>query len=70
MLEPTTEHQKDIPEKLALHIYKRTNTHLNTGISQLIAGPFFFGMRSYKYSNNPKGEYKRTRILQQGGIRF
>ena len=62
--------QKSLPAKLVLHIYKRTNTHLNTAIGQLIAGAFFFGMKSCKYSTTPKGGDKRTRILQKGDIRF
>ena len=70
MLDPTTKHHKYIPEKLVLHIYKRTNTHLNTAIGQLITGSFFFGMRSCEYSKTPKGEDKRTRILHKGGISF
>ena len=65
---PTKKHQKYIPEKLALHIYRQTNTDLNTAIGQLIAGAFFFGIRSCEYSTTPKGENKRTRILQKGGI--
>ena len=44
-LNPTTKHQKDIPTKLVLQIYKRTNTHLKTAIGQLIAGEFFFSMQ-------------------------
>ena len=55
MLDPPTKHQKSIPEKLVLNIYKRKNTHLNTVIGQLIAGAFFFGMRSCEYSTTPKG---------------
>ena len=70
MLEPATKHQKAIPAKLALHIYNRTNTHLNTAIGPLIADTFFFGMRSYKYSTTPKGEDKLTRILQKEAMRF
>ena len=64
-LDPTTKHQKAIPAKLVLHIYKRTNTHLNTSIDQLITGAFSFGIRSYKYSTTTKGEDKRIRILQK-----
>ena len=45
-LDPPRKHQKSIPEKLVLHLYKWTDTHLNTVISQLITGAFFFGMRS------------------------
>ena len=45
-LHPTTKHQKAIPEKIVLHIYKRTDTHLNTSIGKMIAGAFFFGMWS------------------------
>ena len=52
MMDPTTKHQKSIPEKLVLHIYKRKNTHLITDIGQPIAGEFFFGMRSCEYSTN------------------
>ena len=59
-----------MPEKLVLHIYKRTDTHLNTAIVQLIAGAFFFGMRSCNYSTTPKGEDKRTHILQRVDTRF
>ena len=55
---------------MVLHIYRQTNTHLNTAIGQLISGAFFFGIRPCKYSTNPKGEDKRTCILQKGGIRF
>ena len=43
-LDPPTKHQKVIPAKLVLHIYKRTDTHLNTAIGQLIAGAFFFSI--------------------------
>ena len=68
MPEPPTKHQKAIPAKLVLHIYKRTDTHLNTAIGQLIAGAFFFGMRSCEYSATPKGGDKHTRILQKGDI--
>ena len=60
MLDPTTKHQKAIPENLVLHIYKWTNTHLNSAIGQLIAGAFFFSMRSFEYSTTPKGEDKHT----------
>ena len=66
---PTKKHQKSIPENLALHIYRQTNTDPNTAIGQLNAGAFFFGIRSCEYSTTPKGENKRTRILQKGGIR-
>ena len=52
-LNPKTKHQKAIPEKLVLHIYKRTDTYLNTAIDQLAAGEFFFGMRSCEYFNTP-----------------
>ena len=69
-LYPTTKHQKYTPENLLLHIYKRTNTHLNTAIGQLIVGAFLFGMRSCNYSTTPKGEDKNTRILQKGDINF
>ena len=67
-MDPTTKHQKSIPAQLFLHIYKRTNVHLNTAINKLIAGAFFFGMRSCKYSTTPKGEGKFTCILQKGDI--
>ena len=66
MLDPPIEHQKDIPAKLVLHIYKRTDIHLNTAI----ALTSFFGMHSCEYSTTPKGEDKRTHILQKGDIRF
>ena len=69
-LYPLTKHQKAIPEKLVLHIYKQTDTHMNTVIGQLIAGAFFFGMPSCEYSTTPKGEHKHTRILQKEDIRF
>ena len=69
-LDPPTKHQKGIPAKLFLHINKRTDTHLNTAIGQLITGAFFFGIRSCEYSTTPKGEDKRTHILQKGDIRF
>ena len=41
-----TKHQKYIPAKLVLCIYKHTNTHINTAIGQLIAGAFFFNIQS------------------------
>ena len=63
-------HQKAIPAQLVLHIYKRTNIHLNTAIGKLISGAFFFGMRSCEYSTTPKREDKLTRILQKGNIHF
>ena len=69
-LDPTTKHHKAIPENLVFYIYKRANTHLNTSIVQLIAGAFFFGIRSCVYSTTPKGEGKRTRILRKGDLRF
>ena len=69
-LDPTTKHQKAIPINIFLHIYRQTNTHLNTAIFQLISGAFFFDIWSCKYSTNPKGEDKCTRILQKGGICF
>ena len=69
-VDPSTKHQKYIPSKLVLYIYKHTNTHLNTDIGQLIAGAFFFGMKSCEYSNTPKGENKCTRILQNGDIQL
>ena len=69
-LDQTTKHPKAIPQNLVLHIYKRTNTHMNTSIDQMIAGAFFFSMRYCTYSTNTKGENKHTRILQKGGIRF
>ena len=68
MIDPTTKHQKAIPERLVLHIYKPTNTHLNTAIGQMIAGVFFFGMQSCKYSTTPKEEEKVKHILQKGDI--
>ena len=55
---------------LALHIYKRTNAHLNIAIGELIAGEFFFDMRSCEYSATPKGGDKHTRIFQKGDIPF
>ena len=66
-LDPPTKHQKDIPAKLVLHLYKRTDTHLNTAIGQQNTGEFFFGMRSCEYSTTPKWEDKHTRILQKRG---
>ena len=69
-MDPTTKNKKAIPAELLLHIYKRTNTHMNIAIGQLITGAFFFSMRSYKYSTTPKGEDKCTRIVQKGDIRF
>ena len=47
-LDPTMKHQQSIPEKLVLHIYRQTNTHLKTSTEELIAGTSFFFMRSYK----------------------
>ena len=55
-LKRPTKHQKAIPAKLVLNIYKRNDTHLNTAIGQLITGAFLFGMRSCEYSTTPKGE--------------
>ena len=69
-LEPPTKHQKAIPAELLLHIYKRTDTHLNTAIGQLITAAFFFSMLPCEYSTTPKGEDKRTHIIQKGDIRF
>ena len=37
---PNNKNHKSTLEKLVLHIYKPTNTHLNTAISQLITGAF------------------------------
>ena len=70
MMDQTNKYQKAIPEKLFLNIYKRTNTHLNTAIFQLIAGAFFFSMWSCEYSITPKGEDKFIRILQKRDIHF
>ena len=39
-LETSKKHQKTIPENLVFHIYRQTNTHLNTAIGQPIAGTF------------------------------
>ena len=36
-VEPPTKHQKAIPAKLVLHIYKKKYSHLSTAITQLIA---------------------------------
>ena len=69
-LDPTTKHQKAIPINIFLHIYRQTNTHLNTAIFQLTSGAFFFDIWSCKYSTNPKGEEKCTLILQKGDTRF
>ena len=69
-LDPPTRHQKAIPANLVLHIYKQTNTHMNTAIGQLIAGSFFLRMRSCDYLTTPKREDKLTGILQKGDIRF
>ena len=55
---------------LVLHIYKQTNTHLNTDIAQLISDVFFFGIQSCEYSTTTKGENKRTHILHKGDIQF
>ena len=63
-LDPPTKHQKGISAKLVLHINKRTDTHMNTAIVQLITGAFFFSMWSCEYSTTPKGEEKRTHILR------
>ena len=43
---------------------------MNTAIGQLVSGAFFFGMRSCKYATTPKGEDKRTHIIQKGDISF
>ena len=45
-LDPTTKNQKAKSSKIVLHIYKQTNTHLNTDIVQLIVGEFFFVAQS------------------------
>ena len=66
----TTKHQKTTPSNLVLHIYKWTNTHMNTAIGQLISGAFFLGMRSCEYLTTPKREDKRARIIQKGCIHF
>ena len=67
---PNNQTSEIYTRKIVLHIYKRINTHLNTAISQLITGAFFFGIRSCEYSTTPKWEDKCTRILQKGGIHF
>ena len=40
----TTKYQKYIPSKIVLHIYKQTNTHMNTDIFELIVGAFLFDL--------------------------
>ena len=63
-LDPTTKHQKYTPENLFLHIYKRTNTHPNTAIGQLIAGKFSLAC------GHASTRLIRTHILQKGAILF
>ena len=69
-LDPTTKRQKYIPKNPVLHIYRQTNTNLNTAIVQLIAGAFFFVVRPCKYSTTTKVEDKCTRILYKGIYNF
>ena len=54
-MDPPTKHQKDIPVKVVLHIYRKQYSHLSTAIRQMIAWDFFFGMQSCEYSTTPKG---------------
>ena len=53
-----------------MYIYNKQHSNLITYIGQLIAGFFFFIMRSCEYLVTPKGEVKQTRILKKGDIRF
>ena len=59
-------HQKDIQAKLSLHIYKYTNTHMNTAIDQLIAGSFLFDIWSCKYSTTPKHQGNAHASFRKG----
>ena len=63
-------HQKSTTIKLVLHIYRKYQYHLSTAIGKLIVVAFFFGMRPWEYSTNPKSENKITHILRKGSIRF
>ena len=67
---PPMKHHKAIPSNMVFQIYKKQYSHLITDISNLDAGAFFLGIRSCKYSTNPKGEHKQTRIQQKGDIKF
>ena len=69
-MDPPTKHQKSIPDKLVFHIYNKKYSHLITAIMKLVAGYFFFVMRSCDYSATPKGGHKQTRILWKGDIKF
>ena len=69
-LDPTTKYQKYIPAKIFLHLYNQPNTHLNKAINQLIAGAFFFGMRSCNNSTTPKGEDKMHTHPSERGYTF
>lgn len=53
-LDPPKKYLKYIQAMLLLHIYKYTNTHMNTSISQLIACVFFFGMQFCEYFTTTK----------------
>ena len=45
-------------------------SQLSTSIGQLIAGDFFFGMKSCEYYTTPNGDNKQINILRKGEIRF
>ena len=61
-------HQKSIPAKIVLHIYNQTNTHLNTAISQLIAGVFFSACGRAINQQLLKGRTNAHAYFRKGGI--
>ena len=63
LVEPPTKNQKAIPAKLVFHIDRKHHFHLSTAIGQLVAGDFYFVVRSCEYYMTSKGEMKQTQIL-------
>ena len=51
---PLTKPHNSIPAKLVFRIYKKQYSHLSKAIGQVIAGAFFFNMKSCEYSTTPK----------------
>ena len=68
--DPTTKHQKDIPENPVLHIYKQKNTHLNTSIGQLIAGAFSLAWYPMSTQLPPKGRTHTHTSFRRGIYHF
>ena len=69
-LDPPTKYQKAIPEKLILHIYKRTDTHLNIAIGQLISGAFSSACGHASNPLVPKGRTNAHALFRKGAYAF